>query len=179
MATRFTVDLKKIRDNAPAFRQALAELRRYDLLVGFPEEKASKRKDGTISNAALAYVHDKGSPAANIPPRPFLEPGVRSAQSPIAAQLRKGATAAVEGNIAAVTQALNSAGLVAQAAVRRYITTASFTPLKPATLRARKRKGFKGEKPLIETGQLRNAVNYVLRNRRGAKPMVEEPLEKP
>jgi hypothetical protein len=176
MATRFTVDVKKIRDSAPAFRKALQELRRYDLLVGFPEEKATNRSDTSMSNAAIAYVQDKGSPAANIPPRPFLEPGVRSAQSPITAQLRKGATAALEGNLTAVTQALNSAGLVAQAAVRRYITTASFTPLKPATLRARKRKGFKGEKPLIVTGQLRSAVNYALRERRKMKPMEEKPL---
>ncbi len=54
-------------------------------------------------------------------------------------------------------------GLMGQDAVRGKITSGPFVPLAPATLRARKAKGRTGEKPLIDTGQLRAAYTYVIR----------------
>ena len=39
--------------------------------------------------------------------------------------------------------------------------------LVPATLAARKRAGFRGETPLLRSGQLRNGVQYVVVRRGG------------
>jgi hypothetical protein len=50
--------------------------------------------------------------------------------------------------------------------VRAFITAGQgFAPLAAATLAARRRKGRTGTKPLIDTGQLRRAITYVLRRK--------------
>jgi hypothetical protein len=162
---KLTVDVKLVIDNEPELKKALEALQKYELLVGFPEDKAEDRSDTDLSNAEIAYIQDRGSPASNIRARPFLEPGVLSVQESLEGQLQKAATAALEGDPGAVEQRFNAAGLVAQAGIRSYLTNAPFAPLSWRTLSARRSRGFYGEKPLIETGQLRAAVNYVLRRR--------------
>jgi hypothetical protein len=59
--------------------------------------------------------------------------------------------------------AQNKAGLIAESSVRKKINEGPFEPLAPKTLQERKRRGRTGEKPLIDTGQLRNSVTYVIR----------------
>jgi hypothetical protein len=156
-------------DNTKQLKLAMATLRKRMVVVGYPEDKSVNREGGGITNAALAYIHDRGSPANNIPPRPFLQPGVDAAALSIQKRLARGAKAALDGDAGGVDKGLNEAGLTAQAGVRGYLTTGPLTPLKPGTIKARRRKGFMGTRPLIVTGQLRNAINYSLRNRRGGE----------
>jgi hypothetical protein len=153
-------------DNTKMLKQAIALLARRFVVVGYPEDKKVSRKEGAITNASLAFIQDRGSPANRIPPRPFLQPGVESVEQPIQKRLAQGARAVLDGDEGGVDKSLNAAGLTAQAGVRAYITNGNFAQLKPGTIRGRQRKGFIGTKPLIVTGQLRNAVNYSLRNRR-------------
>lgn len=158
-----------VTDKTKLLRQAISTLTRRMVVVGYPEDKSVSREGGGITNASLAYIQDRGSPANNIPPRPFLQPGVDAVTLPIQKRLAQGARAALDGDESGVDKSLNQAGLTAQAGVRAYITNGAFTPLKPGTIKGRRRKGFMGTKPLIVTGQLRNAVNYSLRNRRGGE----------
>jgi hypothetical protein len=160
-----TINVKTVVDNTPQLRAALRALADHEVLVGFPEESAQERSDTALTNAALAYIQDHGSPANNIPPRPFLDPGVRSVATKIQAPLRRGAKAALEGHPAMVSAGLNAAGLVAQGGVRSYLTRGNFPALAPATLRRRRAAGFTGTRPLLVTGQLRAAVTYVVRQR--------------
>lgn len=162
-----------------------------DVLVGIPDTTTERREDedqGPMTNAALGYIHEFGSPDANIPARPFLIPGIREAQDQVTARLKKAADAALEGEPGKVTAQLNAAGIVASAEVKTRINSGDFEPLSDATLAARARrkvgggvgvrKGAKLElasraagnapstefaKPLIDTGQLRNSVTYVVR----------------
>jgi hypothetical protein len=185
-------------DNTAKVMAAFDALTRSDVLVGVPQDK-SGRKQGPITNASLAYIHEFGSPARNIPARPFLYPGIRKAREAIAARMRQGAQQALKGDQGAVDRTLNAVGMLARNAVVRAITDPSppFVPLKPATIRARLRKtaagrrllsgksgtrkqraamqkaaeilaainygGGPGIKPLIDTGQLRAAITYVVR----------------
>lgn len=157
--------IKTVVDHVPEILDAMATLAQNDVLVGVPEEKTERKNDSEISNAALAYIQDKGSPTQNIPPRPFLEPGIQDAKEPIAEGMRKAAEAALDGNKGAVVANLNRVGLVASTAVKLKINNGPFVPLKPATLAARRRHGFAGTKPLIVSGALRNSITYVLRRR--------------
>ncbi len=135
------------------------------MLVGIPES-APERDDEPISNAVIGYIQETGSPVNNIPPRPFLVPGVKDAQVPIAAQLGKGAQLALSGQASAAETALHSAGLTAQNAVRAKLQAGEdFQPLAESTLAARRRRGRSGTKPLIDTGQLRNSITYVVRDK--------------
>lgn len=132
------------------------------LLVGIPGDQAGRR-DGAINNAALGYIHENGSPARNIPPRPFLVPGVEQAAPRAIQTLQRYAAQGLE-DPTAVDKGLNAAGLIAQATVKARITNSvGFAPLSEKTLAQRRRGGAQGQKPLIRTGQLLNSITYVVK----------------
>lgn len=166
---KVNIDVRKVLDNGPQLRAALTQLVKREVLVGYPEAKNKPRKEGSVTNAFLAYIQDRGSPANNIPSRQFLVPGVRSAQDAMVKQLRRGARLALQEGPSAVDKALEGVGLEAVSGIRNYMTKGIPPPLKASTLRARKKAGFAGTKPLIRTGQLRNAATYVVRNKPNAK----------
>jgi hypothetical protein len=137
------------------------EADRDEILVGYPE--GSTRAEGGIGNAQLAYIHNNGAPAANIPARPFLEPGLINAQTDVAAIARSSLTRALDtGDTSAIVQGMHRMGHAAVGHVQRKISTGPFVPLKPATIR---RKG--SSTPLIDTGQMRAATTYVIRRKSG------------
>lgn len=142
---------------------AIATLPQQDVLVGVPGDESVRDAGSSITNAALAYIHDNGAPEANIPARPFMHPGIDAARDDIAAQFRKGGKAALSGNHAGMENALHAAGIKAQASIRARITDGIPPALAASTLAARRRRGRTGDTPLVDTGQLRNSVTYVLR----------------
>lgn len=117
-----------------------------------------------MNNATIGYIMENGSPAANIPERPHLIPGVQEAREDIADQLEGGARAILEGRETDANRVLHRVGLVAQNAVRRKIDEGPFDPLSPVTLSKRRKRGRTGTKPLIDTAQYRNAITYVVRD---------------
>lgn len=147
---------------------AIATLPAHDVLVGVPGDTSDR--SGAITNAALAYIHDNGAPEANIPARPFMRPGIADAKTDIADRFKQVGTSLLSGNQGGAERALHAAGLAAQASIRRKINTGPFLPLAPSTLAARRRRGRTGDKPLIDTGQLRNSITYVVRA--NTKPVV-------
>lgn len=136
------------------------------VMVGVPADKAD-RKEGPINNAALAYIHDKGAPEANIPARPFMEPAVESVAAEIRGGIGKAGEFALDGRLDAVERQYQRVGAIGRDAIKAKITDGPFAPLKPSTIAARKskRKSRNNQdiKPLIDTGALRNSINYVVR----------------
>ncbi|MGK3134872.1 hypothetical protein ACCX84_03765 [Pantoea trifolii] len=151
-------------DNASAVLASLKAIASKDVLVGIPEEK-SERDDVPFGNAGIGYINENGSPAQNIPARPHLVPGVRSVDEQTLPHLRAAAQAAMSGNTAAAEMELNRAGALAANGVKRYITITGFTPLADRTINSRLARGRTGDKPLIDTGQYRRAITYVVRDK--------------
>lgn len=152
------------RDNAKNVIAAIQDMAKKHVLVGIPSSE-NGRNDGSIGNAALGAIHENGSGVRNIPARPFLKPGVAAAADQCVKVLKSAAQNAFTDKNA-IDKGLNAAGLIAQASVKkRIVSQEGFTPLKAATLAARKRKGAKGEKALIRTGQLMNSLTYVIREK--------------
>lgn len=176
-----TISVKQMRDSSAAIKQALKVLETHRVLVGIPEDKsARKAEDGApIGNAALGYIEENGSPANNIPARPFLRPGIKSILADARELLRDSARQALHGNGGAAMTNFNKIGLLAVNAVRAIFVSNDWAPLAPATLEARSRKENLGKRrkpgqtlppprrsnPLIVTGQLRKALTYVVRGR--------------
>lgn len=164
----FNVDVRTMIDNFADFSKGVQALDKNQVLVGIPAEKAARSSEeatGPINNAALGYIHDNGSPAANIPARPFLDPGIKTKQEQISGFMGAAGKAALEGKPQLVFKNLTAAGLVAQAGVRMKINTGPFKPLAPATIAARQRRGRRGTRPLIDTAQLRNAISFIVRKK--------------
>jgi phage gpG-like protein len=161
-----SVSAKVTKDKTSVVLGAIEKIAQRLVLVGIPSE-TTERKDGEpINNATIGYIQENGAPAMNIPPRPFLVPGVADQSDRITEQLKKASQAQLDGNDARATQALNRAGLIGQSGARSKIQSGPFVPLKPSTLAARRRRGREGTKPLIDTGQLRNSLTYVIRDKK-------------
>jgi len=135
------------------------------VLVGIPQA-ANGRPGEPIGNAALGRIHETGSPAQNIPARPFLVPGAKEASKQAPAILKAAAVEALSTfDASAVNKGLNRLGLHAQTTVKqRIVNQVGFQKLADGTIAARKRRGQKGEKALIRTGELLNSIKYVLRS---------------
>lgn len=150
-------------DNMKDVKAATKLLTQSSVYVGVPDTGADRGNSDPINNAALAYIHDNGAPAANIPARPFMRPGIENAKDAIDAQFQRAAKAAYNGDAQGVSNGLNGAGLAAQSSIKKKIVEGPFAPLAAATLAQRQAKGFKGTKPLIVTGKLLNSITYVVR----------------
>lgn len=162
------IGMELVKDITDAVLKKLETVPMKDVLVGVPaaETTRTSEESGSITNAMLGYIHENGAPEVNIPPRPFLVPGIREAKEEIANYLEQAGKAAVDGRIDIMDRALHAAGLVAQTSVKQKITEGPFIPLKASTLSARRRRGHKGTRPLIETSQLHNSITYVIRNKK-------------
>lgn len=179
-------------DKMAALIRSISALAKKDVLVGIPDS-APEREDTPMTNAQIGYVMETGSPAHNVPARPFLVPGVQDVQAECAERLKQGATAALDGNDSGTMRALTMAGLIAETSVKQKIGSNIPPPLSPETIRNRNRSRQtqsmrKSEKQyleaiktgaseeatqtevgivaLVNTGSLRNAVTHVVRDKK-------------
>ena len=152
--------MQMITDALPDLLRRLAAVAQRDVLVGVP---AGEARDDGPSNAEIGYQNEFGSPANNIPARPHLLPGVAAVQDKAAAKLTQAANAAASGRVSDAERHLHAAGLLAQNSVRRTLTTTAYRPLSERTLAERRARGRTGTKPLIDTGQYRRSITYVVR----------------
>ncbi|EBX7265555.1 hypothetical protein DS544_06955 [Salmonella enterica subsp. enterica serovar Abony] len=132
-------------DNSQAILDALKTIGKKEVLIGIPED-ASSREDAHFGNAGIGYLNEFGSPAQNIPPRPHLQPGIRSADDQTIPLLKEAAQAALDGNTTGAERALGQAGQKAVNGVKIYMHKANFTPLADSTIEARAKRGKKGRK---------------------------------
>ena len=176
MSSNVTVVLDHVNDVV----RSIEKLVLMRVMVGIPAEKAA-REGSPINNAALGYIHENGAPEVNIPARPFLLPGVRAVQQQTIDGFKVAGELAFAGRPEAVERQFHRIGLAAVASIKAVINAGVPPPLAESTLEARTRRGRKGAKqelknraaglppaidlakPLIDTGQLRNSITYVLR----------------
>ena len=152
--------MQMISDALPDLLRRLASVAQRDVLVGVP---AGEGRDDGPTNAEIGYQNEFGSPANNIPARPHLLPGVAAVQDKVVAKLTKAADAAATGRPSDAERHLHAAGLLAQNSVRRTLTTTAYRPLSERTLAERRARGRTGTKPLIDTGQYRRSITYIVR----------------
>jgi len=162
------VSVKQTKNRVPDLKKALKALAKSQVLVGIPASSSDNaREDEPITNSELGFIHEFGAPEANIPARPFLVPGVKASWEKANKLLASGAKKVLQLNpnpAATVTRTLEAAGLLAQGKVVQEIDDGIPPMLKAATLAARRRRGFTGTKPLIETGQLKQSITYVVKD---------------
>ena len=160
-----TANIKVVNNRTADVLKGLKLLTETRVYAGVPATKAGRdeTEGQPVNNAELMYIHEFGDPVSNIPARPVVRPAIEKAQREIVAQLRNAGGDALSGKLDNVPKRFEATGLIAQNAMRERITTGPFVPLKPATIAARKRRGRTGTKPLIDTGQLRRALTYVVR----------------
>ena len=118
---------------------------------------------GMLYSAAHSlYVQTHGSPAYAIPPRPVLEPAIRDSKEAIGKQVAGAYCAAMRGDMAGAERGLELAGMVAQNAARAWFENPK-NQWPPNSARTIKAKG--SNSPLIDTGEMRKSITYVIRDK--------------
>jgi phage gpG-like protein len=162
------VALKVTADRVKDVLASIKALTKHQVLVGIPADAAERQPDADDprppNNAEIGFIQEFGSPEANIPARPFLVPGVRGNLEKIEKRYRTAAQKALDGDKEAVEKAHMAIGLETASAVQKKITDGPFVPLSPVTIANRKARGRTGINPLLDTGQLRRSITYVIRD---------------
>lgn len=151
------VKVKVRKDNTKQLLKNLESMRRFDLLVGVPQEE-TEREDDEITNAQLMFIHSEGSPAHNIPPRPVIEMTLKEEKEKISEKFKKALNVVVKGGDPRAE--LEKLGIYVVNKIKAKFGSEDLAPLQPATIKA---KG--SDRPLIDTGQLRNSITYVVRKK--------------
>ena len=136
---------------------------KHEVVVGITQESNSGHKNGPTS-AELLYLHEKGVPSHNIPPRPVLKPALAQpeVQKAIKSELRKAMIASfVTGNKKIAEMEMEKAGMLGRDACKKYIADGNkLAPNAPATIA---KKG--SSKPLIDTGAMMNSITYAVKEK--------------
>lgn len=124
------------------------------------EMNINMAKGAKYSEAYSMYIASHGSPLWQAPPRPIIEPAIEANKAQIAEKFKKIYIAAEHNDPKAMDAAINSVGLYAQNKVRAWFRDPrnNWAPNRPLTI---KLKG--SNRPLIDTGALRQSITYVVR----------------
>lgn len=135
--------------------EALKRLSELEVQVGFQGDESYE--DGT-SIAEIAAYNELGS--SDTPARPFMKQSFENHEEELrAACERVNATIASGGS---VEQALNALGVTVKGIVQGEIVDGDFAENAPSTIKKKK-----SEHPLIDTGAMRQSVNYVIKRKGG------------
>jgi len=150
------------KSGAAAFAARLEKLKQAAVYVGIPPA-ANLRTVGEVTNSQLLYIQSKGSPLHNIPARPVIEPAIESPDNKarIFAEMKQAAQAALQADLESMHQHLENAGQLGEEAAKSYFTSPHnhWAPDAPSTI---EEKG--SDKPLIDTGELRLSITYVVKD---------------
>ena len=145
-------------DLTPEGKKYFRELKKMtdmEIQVGFQSDQ--KYEDGT-SIAQVAAVNEFG--ASDIPERPFMRQSFENHEGELQAACDAAQRLVSSGGSA--EQALQQIGVVAKGLVQDEIVNGGFAPNAESTI---KKKG--SEQPLIDTGTMRQSVNFVVKRRGG------------
>ena len=124
------------------------------------EMDADMDRGRTYNAAYELYIREHGSPLWAIPPRPVLEPGVKSRQKEISLELAEASRAAIRGDNNAVDLHLDNAGQLGEDGAKAWFEDPrnNWPPNSPKTIA---KKG--SDKPLQDTGEMKKSITHVMR----------------
>jgi len=132
------------------FFKELEELAKLEVRVGF---QAGEAEHDGVDMTDIAMWNELGT--RHVPPRPFLRQSVDGNEGKIKKMCEAQMQAIAKGGTA--EEAMNAIGIMQKGLIQETIAKGSFAPNAPSTI---KRKG--SSKPLIDTGRMRQSVNFVI-----------------
>lgn len=152
MAADFEI---KLTPEGKKFKKQLEELTKLEVAVGY--QKGQDSEDG-VDMADIALFNELGT--VHIPSRPFIRDSLNNNKDKITQFMQKSAKGIANGSSA--EELLKKIGVFQKGLIQKEITNGSFEPNKQSTI---DRKG--SDKPLIDTGRMRQSVNFVIRKKGG------------
>lgn len=146
----------KITDDGRKLKKMLDELEKLEVRIGLQQGKTSE--DG-VDLVDIAMFNELGT--EHIPSRPFLRDSVDANGDRINAFLQSLKKEILQGGSA--EGVLKKIGVFQKGLIQEQIVKGSFEPNDEATKR---KKG--SETPLIDTGRMRQSINFVIKEKGGA-----------
>ena len=150
--------VKRVRSDVD-FERIINRLESKQVSIGYFE--TSHYEDGKPI-AYIAAIHEMGAKSKGIPARPTLNPALTSNMKKYREHVSSSFKLIVDGS-GSVDVMLEQIGQVAAGDVQTAIKELVSPKLSEATLKTRKRRNKKGlftTKPLVDTGQMIQAVTY-------------------
>jgi len=164
---KISEETEKIQDRL----QCLQYLATHTVEVGLTRTASERSR-------TLLAIHEHGAPAMHIPARPVVKPALAkgSVRTKMAVAMLSACAAANDGDLSAVTSALEDAGRAGVDGIHAYIDEGIPPPNSPITLKGgwmrnpvsgkpMKVKGKSGTTPLVDTGQLYNDFDYEIKEK--------------
>lgn len=163
------VDIEVTYDGFKQMMEGLDWIEKSGVYIGIPEDESS-REDEDITNAELLFIHTNGSLINNVPARPVIEPALREDSERLSSMLGKAFVYALQGKFEFASEQLKKTGMRGQKIARAWFTNPknNWPPNAPSVVRAKLKKGSTNPRPLIDTGELRRSITYVI-NERGSR----------
>lgn len=143
-------------------KKALDQLNEDAVGVGYQRgkktHKATRKGEKDVDMLDIAAWNEFGT-SNGIPARPFLKNSIESYQDEIMKDMKTCVQKVMNG--ADPVTALNGLGATHVGRVQRSITEGSYGQNKPSTIRKKHGK----DKPLIDTGQMRQSVHYIVKKK--------------
>ena len=185
------IDIIKEVDNFSKTLDSLQFIRAHDVYVGI-QQKDDSREDDDVTNAELLFIHtngarvkkrrkkgsandlyvlSNGSPYFNIPPRPVIEPALKSDQKRLSSMMKQAAKYAFDGNKSEALRQLELVGTRGRDVSKRWFVNPdnNWPPNSEVVQERKRRKGSTNPRPLIDTGELKNSISYFVRTKEGRK----------
>ena len=147
----------EFKDMTPEGKRFLKELRKLESLevrVGFQAGQATYEDGADL--AEVAAFNELGS--SDTPARPFMRQSFENHEAELQAACDAANKVLADGGTA--QQALQKIGVFAKGLVQQEIVDGGFAPNAETTV---KKKG--SDKPLIDSGLMRESVNFVIKGR--------------
>ena len=157
------VDIEVSNEGFKKMMNGLDFIEKSAVYVGIPEKETS-REDEDITNAELLFIHTNGSPINRVPARPVIEPALEDDQERLTSMMQRMILLALSGDLEGATDQLKRIGMRGQNVSRAWFTNQKngWPPNSPAVQRAKRKKGSTNPRPLIDTGELRKSITYVI-----------------
>lgn len=159
-------EVKTITDNFSRQLQALEFVKDNEVYVGI-QQKDATRENEDVNNAELLFIHTNGSPVRNIPARSVIEPAIKDSSEQLSRIMLRAAQYALQGKFAEATKQLHIVGTRGRDVSKLWFTNPKnhWPPNAPSVIKEKLKKGSTDPKPLIDTGELRNAISYFVKTK--------------
>ena len=131
------VEFKSVDRGADRIKRELERAKNHFALIGIPSDAKrpvnEKGQDSGINMAELALIMEKGSPANNVPARPFMLKTRIRAQGRFASLMKRMYQQLLHGKGNAV-QVLKKLGIAYEGEMRETFTKEAFAPNSPITI---------------------------------------------
>jgi hypothetical protein len=150
-------------DNMPLVQAWVNSIKKVSLYVGITEETDPRDMPSRIGNIALAAIMENGAPSMNVPPRPFMKPGMDLVKGDARVMMKEAAEALYRKDKSSARNMLEELGRNSVASMRGVIESSPPPPLDPGSVKRRKRKGVMDTSTLDESGQLKESITFEVR----------------